>query len=90
MASRAHMASKPLSIRHVPTIVKQKRMNIRCDLISTLNHFASSQSVHLASQSIITFTLLYTTTNWYYYRRIRKDIETHKAENNHKDENEEE
>lgn len=83
------MASKPLLIRYIPAILKRNRMNTRCDLISTLNHLASSKPVHLLSQSIITFTLLYTSTNWYYYRRIRKDIETHK-ENNHRDENEEE
>lgn len=51
-------------------------------LLSSLNTFASD--FHVIAKGIILYTLFYTSMNWWYFRRIQKDVDNHEKENKNK------
>ena len=56
----------------------------KSSMLTSLNEFATSPQIELVSHSVIAFTFLYTSMNWYYYRRLRKEYEKKQEEDKNK------
>lgn len=64
-----------MSRKRIKAIPPRKTVTTKSSMLTSLNEFATSPQIELVSHSVIAFTFLYTSMNWYYYRRLRKEYE---------------
>lgn len=77
-----HIKPKEISLKtHNP---RKRIVTTKSNMLTSLNEFATNNQVELVSHGIIAFTCFYTSMNWYYYRRLRKEYEKKQEENKNK------
>lgn len=78
-----HVLNRPLCHRFFVRPVRLRVLSTKASILESVNQLAND--MHIVSKEVILFTMFYCSMNWWYYRRMREDMDKKKEVNSNMD-----